>query len=152
MVRLSLPALIFVAIAGTVVAHPGHDVQAELERRIEYAARPEYRSLSHCEAKIKARDGPRIQSRVEQVDRLREKRGIQKRGYIAVLKTDHESDLDVTPSSDDTDIFGSTATCVLQDEVTEGPYCTYLTLASLLAWAVEEMEVGRGADTDCATC
>lgn len=124
MVRLSLSSLVLAAIAGSVVAHPGHDVQAELERRIEYAARPEYRSLSHCESKIKARDAPRIQSRMEQVDRLRAKRGIQKRGYISVLKTDHESDADVTPTSDYTDIFGSTATCILQDEVTEGPYCT----------------------------
>lgn len=125
MVSFNLSALTFAVIAGTVLAHPGHDVQAELERRMEYAARPEYRSLSHCQSKIKARDGARIQSRMEQVDRLREKRGIQKRNYISVLRTDHESDLDVTPTSDYTEIFGSTATCILQDEVTEGPYCTY---------------------------
>lgn len=125
MARLSLPTLILTALAGLAVAHPGHDVQAEAARRAEYAARPEYRSLDHCSAKIKARDGARIQSRMDQVASLREKRGIQKRNFITVLQTDHESDLDVTPTSDYSDIFGSTATCILQDEATEGPYCTY---------------------------
>lgn len=119
----SLPTLILAAIAGLAVAHPGHDVEAEAARRAEYAARPEYRSLDHCAAKIKARDGARIQSRMDQVASLREKRGIQKRSYITVLATDHESDADVTPASDYTDIFGSSATCILQDETTEGPYC-----------------------------
>lgn len=124
MARLSLPALILAAVlAGTALAHPGHDVQAEAKRRKEYASRPEYRSLDHCANKIKARDAPRIQSRMDQIDRLREKRGIQKRSYITVLRTDHESTKDVTPTSDYEDIFGSTATCILQDEVTEGPYC-----------------------------
>lgn len=125
MVRLNLPSLVLTALAGVAVAHPGHDVQGEAARRSEYAARPEYRSLAHCASKIKARDGPRVQSRMDQVASLREKRGIQKRDYTDVLATDHESDLDVTPASDYTDIFGSTATCILQDEVTEGPYCAY---------------------------
>lgn len=123
MARFSLAAL---ALAATLaVAHPGHDVQAEAARRAAYAARPEYRSLDHCASAIKARDGPMIQRRMDEVNRLRAKRGIEKRSFVTVLATDHESDADVTPESSNEEIFGSTATCILQDETTEGPYCEY---------------------------
>lgn len=124
MARFSLFGLL--SLAALATAHPGHDVQAEAARRAEYAARPEYRSLDHCSAAIKARDGPMMQRRRDEVERLRAKRGIKnKRNFVTVLATDHESDADVTPDSSDEDIFGSTATCILQDETTEGPYCEF---------------------------
>lgn len=121
MVSFSLALL--TAFVGTTFAHPGHDVRAEAAARAEYRARPEYRSLSHCASTIKARDGPLIQRRMDMVDKLREKRGIQKRGWAEVLRTDHESSLDVTPESSAADIFGSDNACILQAETTEGPYC-----------------------------
>lgn len=121
MARFSLA--VFLSLAALAAAHPGHDVHAEAARRAEYAMRPEYRSLDHCASTIKARDGAMIQRRSDEVNRLRAKRGIKKRNFVTVLATDHESDADVTPSSSDEEVFGSTATCILQDEVTEGPYC-----------------------------
>lgn len=111
------------AFIGTTFAHPGHDVRAEAAARAEFRARPEYRSLSHCASTIKARDGPLIQRRMDMVDKLREKRGIQKRGWAEVLRTDHQSSLDVAPGSSAEAIFGSNNACILQAETTEGPYC-----------------------------
>lgn len=121
MARLSL--VVSLCLAALATAHPGHDAQAEAARRAAYASRPEYRSLDHCASAIKARDGPMIQRRRDEVNRLRAKRGLEKRNFVTVLATDHESDADVTPTSSYEEIFGSTATCILQDEVTEGPYC-----------------------------
>lgn len=121
MARFSLFGLL--ALAAVTTAHPGQDVRAEAARRAAYAARPEYRSLSHCASAIKARDAPLIHRRKAQVNHHRAKRGLTRRDFADVLATDHESDADVTPDSSDEDIFGSTATCILQDETTEGPYC-----------------------------
>lgn len=42
-------------LSSTVVAHPGHDMTAELAARREYISSVKRTDLSHCSAKLKAR-------------------------------------------------------------------------------------------------
>ena len=49
-----------------------------------------------------------------------------KRSLDEVLATDHESDLSgVTNNTDASTLFSGNSSCVLQPEVTEGPYCKH---------------------------
>lgn len=104
-------------------AHPGHDVKAEAAERALYRNSVEYRSLASCSGEIKARDHLMVKRRMEQVSQLRQKRGLKRRDLDDVLNKDHKSTKNVTPDSSAADIFGSNASCILQPETTEGPYC-----------------------------
>lgn len=104
-------------------AHPGHDIAAEIRERAEFQRSPEYQGLGQCADAIKARDHIMIKRRMEQVQALQEKRGLERRSLTDVLNKDHKSTKAVTPQSSHADIFGSNSSCILQPETTEGPYC-----------------------------
>lgn len=122
----STVALLATSLLGGVMAHPGADVEAEIAARAAWQADPEYRSLKSCEASIKARDSKLVDARIEKFSKLREKRGMEKRSFKDVLLTSHHSNKTVTPDSTPEEIFGSDNSCILQPQVTEGPYCTFL--------------------------
>lgn len=128
MVRFSSTvALVAVSLLGPALAHPGHDINAEIEERAAFLSSPEYRSLDHCAAAIKARDAKMIERRMNIVNHQRRKRGlegIEGRSYEDVLATNHKSTKLVTPDSSAADVFGSNNSCILQAETTEGPYCS----------------------------
>ncbi|KAH6655239.1 Intradiol ring-cleavage dioxygenase [Truncatella angustata] len=115
-------ALLATSLVGGVMAHPGSDIQAEIERSAAWQAHPEYRSLKPCQGAIKARDHKLVSARMEKFDKLREKRGMEKRTFQEVLTTNHHSNKTVTPDSTPEEIFGSDNSCILQPTVTEGPY------------------------------
>ena len=124
----------FVSIAFDFsLAHPGHDHQAEAEKRAAQIAASSRRSLSHCAEKLKARghEANAIARRSAWAQELRQKRSLENLPFLrgrAVdpLSISHKSNrTDLTANSTDDQIFGSnTGGCVLQPEVTEGPYCT----------------------------
>lgn len=131
----------FIALAASfffsvpTVAHPGHDIAEELAERAAYLASDSYTSLSHCAESLQSRQADLISRRKAMVQHLRNKRGIVKRTFEEVLNTDHQSNASVTPDSPDDVIFAGNASCILQPETTEGPYCespNYLHWSNLL--------------------
>ncbi|KAI0129986.1 putative extracellular dioxygenase [Xylariales sp. AK1849] len=119
---LSTVTLLATSLMGTVLAHPGADINVELAERAAFINSPEYRSLETCAGAIKARDGKLISKRMEKFDVLRERRGLEKRNFKDVLLTNHHSNKTVTPDSTPEEIFGSNNSCILQPHATEGPY------------------------------
>ncbi|KAI5849596.1 Intradiol ring-cleavage dioxygenase [Morchella snyderi] len=122
------------SIMGAVTAHPGsHDgaSAAELARRSNFIASSK-RSLAGCASKMKARgfEEKAIARRAALADSIRAKRSIQggrqylkTRDLASVLATDHASDLEgVTLNTDYSLLFTGNVSCVLQPEVTQGPY------------------------------
>jgi hypothetical protein len=105
------------------VAHPGHDVAEELAERAAYLASDSYTGLGHCADTLKSRQAALISRRKAMVQHLRTKRDIVKRDFEEVLNTDHYSNAWVTPDSPDDIIFAGNASCILQPETTQGPYC-----------------------------
>lgn len=105
------------------VAHPGHDIAEEIAERAAYLASDSYIGLSHCASSLKSRQAILINRRKAMVQHLRTKRGIVKRDFEEVLNTDHHSNASVTPESPDDIVFSGNASCILQPETTEGPYC-----------------------------
>lgn len=118
---LALAASLFFSVPA--VAHPGHDIAEELAERAAYFASDSYTGLAHCAETLKSRQAGLISRRKAQVQHLRTKRGIVKRSFEDVLSTDHHSNASVTPESPDDVIFAGNASCILQPETTEGPYC-----------------------------
>ncbi|KAG9657804.1 aromatic compound dioxygenase, partial [Aureobasidium melanogenum] len=132
------------ALASITAAHPGHDPREEaLERRSYYNSVPATkRSLSHCEAKIKARglEQRSLARREALVTNARQKRGLgeasledeklllaanqraEKRDAASALNTTHLSN-DTSINMDVTEeyLFGN-GSCILVPEVTQGPY------------------------------
>ncbi|KAG9569634.1 aromatic compound dioxygenase, partial [Aureobasidium melanogenum] len=132
------------ALASITAAHPGHDPRGEaLERRSYYNSVPATkRSLSHCEAKIKARglEQRSLARREALATNARQKRGLgeasledeklllaanqraEKRDAASVLNTTHLSN-DTSINMDVTEeyLFGN-GSCILVPEVTQGPY------------------------------
>lgn len=126
MVYFPLSFIAFAAslfFSATVVAHPGHDVAEEIAERAAFLASDSYSGLSHCADTLKSRQAALINRRKAMVHHLRTKRGIMKRDFEEVLNTDHHSNASVTPESPDDVIFAGNASCILQPETTEGPYC-----------------------------
>ncbi|KEQ92056.1 hypothetical protein AUEXF2481DRAFT_8026 [Aureobasidium subglaciale EXF-2481] len=118
------------ALTSTVIGHPGHDPREEaLERRSYYDFVPQYkRSLSHCEAKIKARglEQRSLARREALATDMRQKRGLpvvmEKRDTSSVLNTTHLSN-DTSINMDVTEEYlFSNGSCILVPEVTQGPY------------------------------
>jgi hypothetical protein len=128
----------FVALAAPLlfsapaVAHPGHDIAEEIAERAAYLASDSYTGLSHCAETLKSRQNALISRRKAIVQHLRTNRGIVKRDFEDVLNTDHHSNASVTPDSPDDVIFAGNASCILQPETTEGPYCKRLHRALIL--------------------
>lgn len=127
-ISIVLSLLSFVLVA---VSHPGgHDDHDELARR-KFLAHAK-RSINDCRDKIEARgiEARAIERRAALAESLRARRGLpmrralSKRDFPSVLATDHKSNrTDLTSDSTGGDIFTGDLACVLQPEVTIGPYC-----------------------------
>ena len=131
MVQLSpLLSALTVALAGLAVAHPGHDHKREAEERGLFV-KHHARSLSNCAAQLKERGIQQrsIARRQALAEDIRKKRQLADLPYLkardtaTVLNTSHHSNLTgLTPDSPDSVIFADNTSCVLQPDVTEGPY------------------------------
>ncbi|EIT79425.1 Intradiol ring-cleavage dioxygenase [Aspergillus flavus] len=122
------------SIASIVSAHPGHNVEAEAAERANFLKKAPIRSrsLAHCATSLKARgvEDLNVARRENAVQLLRRDRGLdtgarylKARDLDSVLATDHHSKLThVDPSTDPRVLFGSEGTCIVQPEVTQGPY------------------------------
>lgn len=62
-------------LAGSVIAHPGHDVAHEAQERREFLSSVKRTDLSHCATKLKARgvDKRNVARRTAQVNKARTK-------------------------------------------------------------------------------
>lgn len=122
---VSLALLAVVLLPATILAHPGHDVTAEVAQRSAYMAQAERRSLSHCAAKLKERglEQRSIARRQAHVERLRKKRSLQVRDFRKALNTSHHSTQNYTSETPADILFAGNSSCVLSPETTEGPYC-----------------------------
>lgn len=107
------------SIVAVAVAHPGHDLSAEIAERAAFKQNSKRTTLSHCSEKLAARG-------VEKRNVARRSQGfnrMNKRDINSVLATDHNATetgySKVTPEST---IFSSENSCVLTPEVTVGPY------------------------------
>jgi hypothetical protein len=118
-------------LAASVSAHPGHDVQHEIEARAAFM-KTSGRDLSHCAAKMKARglDHSSIQRRAAVAKAARQKRSLvagapylKARDEATVLNTTHLSPEAYTNATDESVIFSGNNSCILSPEVTQGPYC-----------------------------
>lgn len=121
-----------VALVGSVSSHPGeHEEHGTLARR-EFLGFAE-RSIAGCQSHLAARghEQKSIARRAALAENLRRKRGLPvKRDLESVLDTNHKSNTTgLTADSTADEIFTGTLNCVLQSEVTIGPYCKFLNLA-----------------------
>lgn len=114
------------ALLGAASAHPGeHEQHGTLARRefLDFAQR----SVAGCQNHVSARafEARAIARRASLAEKLRARRGLPvKRDYTAYLNTSHLSNATgLTSSSTGTEIFTGNVSCVLQGEVTVGPYC-----------------------------
>ncbi|OIW24725.1 hypothetical protein CONLIGDRAFT_103685 [Coniochaeta ligniaria NRRL 30616] len=122
---MHLPTIIAGALAAVVVvAHPGHDHDAEQLVRRE-ALKFSKRDLSHCAANIKARglEARSIKRRSELATGLLKKRHLQNRDLTSLLNVSHHSSESYTLDTPVGTIFATNNSCILSPEVTEGPYC-----------------------------
>lgn len=121
------------SMMGAVLSHPGEPVhEVDMVRRAELMAHSR-RSLQGCAAQLKARgfEQRAIERRRAKAEEIRMKRAISSRpGYLKardaadVLNTSHHSNLTgITIDSDPSLLFTGDVHCLLEPEVTEGPYC-----------------------------
>lgn len=119
------------ALASTAIAHPGHDHSAEIAARSAYLDKSTTkRDLSHCSAKLKARgvEARGIERRSKIAAKEKAKRALKKRSsdLETVLNTTHLSSVYFSPLDSENAVFTSNSSCVLQPDVTQGPYCKFL--------------------------
>ncbi|KAJ5093148.1 hypothetical protein N7456_009009 [Penicillium angulare] len=145
---LAIITIVFSGLPNSVFAHPGHNVKDEAAQREAYlnSVPVQSRSLAHCTSIIKKRGIENVNAvrRKATVDLLRRKRGIstgtlqglplfikrsvdkmylKARDFNSTLATNHHSSLTgVDVSTDPHILFGSGGTCIVQPEVTQGPY------------------------------
>ncbi|KAF8998533.1 Intradiol ring-cleavage dioxygenase [Cyathus striatus] len=133
----------FLCLLGAVAAHPGELEEHGTPARREFLSVAK-RSIDTCQDKIAARGLTRraVERRSFLTEELRRKRGlptVRKRDLDTVLSTDHLSDLTgLTADSPAEDIFTGDLNCILQPEVTQGPY--YVEAELIRKSAVETQE------------
>ncbi|KAI6085695.1 aromatic compound dioxygenase [Hypoxylon rubiginosum] len=113
-------------LAGSAIAHPGHDLTQEIKERRDFLSTVKRTNLDHCASKLKARgvDKRNVQRRTAMLEKARAKRGLNKKRDLASdLATDHNStDLGYTTNTDAATLFAGYNSCLLTPEVTQGPY------------------------------
>lgn len=145
--QLITPLVAAAFLASNVVAHPGHDIRAEMAERAAFMQTSK-RDLSHCAAKMKARglDKRTVARRAAMAKDARKKRSIaagkstwergntnayiypldapflKARDTASVLNTTHLSPESYTDATDEAILFAGNNSCVLSPEVTQGPY------------------------------
>lgn len=123
MARFSLATLLVLGALATASAHPQHSVKtpAQQEETRRFLAQG-HRSLAACKDSPAARalSERTAARRMAQLDALRHQRRLS---IDDVLAKSHKSNLTgVTPTIDPSELFGTEVKCVLEPEVTEGPY------------------------------
>jgi hypothetical protein len=109
-----------------VFAHPGHDVAEEALERREYVKRGP-KSVRSCAPELRRRGDMKnaLARRQAMASKARNKRGVStplvRRDFAAYNHT-HESTSGVSYGDDETLLFADESTCILQPEVTQGPY------------------------------
>lgn len=108
--------LLLLASSAAVLAHPGADVRTEFLERQEHLNNPARRTLSECHARLEARGhyAAELERRMTKINGLRSKRGLQ-----------------AAPGAVQKREGGARAGCVLDPEVTEGPFCKLLYLEAM---------------------
>ncbi|KAL3431654.1 Intradiol ring-cleavage dioxygenase [Aspergillus tetrazonus] len=128
MVYLSTLLTGAVGLATVVSAHPGHDVKAEAAERAAALKSVRARGLSQCATQLQARgvEAASVARRDASLQKIRKARGLSgpllKARDTAPLTTSHESNLTVDLSTDPSVLFASGGSCVLAEDVTQGPY------------------------------
>jgi hypothetical protein len=125
---ISILPVALLAINGAI-AHPGHDVAAEALERREWIQARNPKSVRSCAAQLKKRGhmDAALVRRQEMARQALAKRGLDTskrfaRRDFAQYNISHASDLNVTFGSDETLLFKDNSSCILQPEVTQGPY------------------------------
>ncbi|KAF1323062.1 hypothetical protein FI667_g10799, partial [Globisporangium splendens] len=143
---LGAAALATFALSDSVSAHPGqqHHVKsaAEIAHRKLFHANAQ-RSLKACANSPHARklQERTVARRAAKVQQLRQEQAARRRLAAAdVLATSHKTNLtDVTVDTDPTTLFGTDPKCILEPEVTQGPY--YVT-GELIRNDIRETQAG----------
>ncbi|KAL2866944.1 intradiol ring-cleavage dioxygenase [Aspergillus lucknowensis] len=126
MVRIS--TLVGLGLVAAVSAHPGHDVKAEAAERAAALKGIRARGVNHCATQLNARglEANNIARREQTLQKLRKARGLDgpllKARDLSPLNETHHSDLAVDPTTDPSELFASGGSCVLAEDVTQGPY------------------------------
>jgi hypothetical protein len=106
-------------------AHPGHDVAEEALERAEFFERSP-RTLHSCATSLKARslDSASVARRHALASHLRKSRSLNlHRRSFATYNTSHEvTNSSISLGTDELALFQDTSSCILQPEVTQGPY------------------------------
>lgn len=112
----------------SVLAHPGHDHAEEAAERADFVKRSP-KSVRSCDAQLARRGDLKtaLARRQEMTQKARTKRGLSTssplvRRDFAAYNSSHESTLDVSYGDDELSLFADNSTCILQPEVTQGPY------------------------------
>lgn len=121
--------LLLITFLPSLLAHPGHDVAQEAAERGAFMKRSP-RSVKSCSDELLKRGhtSNAISRRQTFAAELRAKRGISvsdpliHRRDFAAYNFSHESTQSVTLDTDETLLFTDNSSCVLQGEVTQGPY------------------------------
>ncbi|CAI6334746.1 unnamed protein product [Periconia digitata] len=118
-----LKSFLFSALLSSVaVAHPGHSIKDELQKRGEFLA-THTNNLDHCASVHKAAglDKRALERRAARVDQLQKLRGLERRQTSPIDKS-HLSNKPYTPNTSPSEIFADSKSCVLSPETTEGPF------------------------------
>ena len=114
--------------APAALGHPGHDIREEAAERREFLKRSP-NSVRSCIPELERRgyQAAALERRQQMAHEARVKRGLTdrplvRRDFNTSLATSHESTSDVTLGVDERLLFTDNSTCVLQPEVTQGPY------------------------------
>lgn len=125
--KITLPFTAYLLLTSNVLAHPGHSVSEEASERAEYFAfKP--RSVNSCTGKLQARGhlSDAIVRRRQLARRAQEKRGLNlntiKRRDFAQYDTSHRVTDGISFGDDETLLFSDNSSCLLQPEVTQGPF------------------------------
>ncbi|KKY22159.1 putative extracellular dioxygenase [Phaeomoniella chlamydospora] len=134
MVQLALFSTVLVAALASVgTAHPGHNVQEEALERREFL-KNNVRSIDTCASHLNTRGHAQrsLERRQKLAEELRRKRAIASLPYLkardvdTVLNTSHLSNVTGYLTSDgqidESVLFSDNTSCVLQPDVTQGPY------------------------------
>jgi protocatechuate 3,4-dioxygenase beta subunit len=108
------------------LAHPGHDLTEEAVERAAFVKRGP-NSVRSCASQLARRGVSKaaLARRQEIAQKARVKRGLSSplvRRDFAAYNTTHESTSGVSYGDDETLLFQDNSTCILQPEVTQGPY------------------------------
>ena len=107
-------------------AHPGHDLAEEAAERAAFMKRSP-NTVRSCASQLERRGFSKaaLARRQAIAQKARVKRGLNSplvRRDFAAYNVSHESSSGVTYGDDETLLFQDDSTCILQPEVTQGPY------------------------------